>query len=84
MQKKWLFILLCSFLIIPPCLSAEETDPVLQTIEKAVQEYKDQDFTNAASNLEYATQLIRQKKGTALGKFLPSPLEGWTATDVIA
>ncbi len=84
MQKKLLFVLLCSLLTLPPCLSAEETDPVLQTIEKALQEYKNQDFTNAASNLEYATQLIRQKKGAALGEFLPSPFAGWTATDIKA
>ncbi len=73
-------ILLClSF--IPTAILAEEQDPVIQTIEKAIAEYKKQNYSNAATNLDYASQLIRQKKGEALSAFLPEALEGWTASE---
>ncbi len=60
---------------------AEEQDPVIQTIEQALIEYKKQNYSNAATNLDYASQLIRQKKGEALAAFLPEAMEGWTASE---
>ena len=81
MSQKKILLLLAFFLTIPSFLQAAEPDPVIQTIEKAIEEYKNQDFTNAASSLDYASQLIRQKKGQALTKLLPAPLNGWTAKD---
>lgn len=81
MLKNRLVFILCICILTPSFLQAEEPDPVVQTIEKAMEEYKKQDFTNAASSLDYASQLIRQKKGEALGKLLPAPLEGWTAEE---
>ncbi len=74
-------IFLCLYLLMPSFVLAEEQDPVIQTIEKALQEYKDQNFSNAATDLDYASQLIRQKKGEALTAFLPEALEGWTARE---
>ena len=76
-----LIFILCLCIMTPSFLLAEEPDPVIQTIEKAMEEYKKQDFTNAATSLDYASQLIRQKKGEALGKLLPDPLDGWTAEE---
>jgi hypothetical protein len=81
MPKKYFIILLCTFMLAPTFIHAKEADPVIQTIEKALEEYKKDDFSNAASSLDYASQLIRQKKGEALGKLLPSPLDGWTADE---
>lgn len=81
MLKKGIWLLLCFFILPPSLLLADEPDPVTQTIEKALEEYKRQDFTNAASNLDYASQLIRQKKGEALRKLLPEALSGWTADE---
>ncbi len=81
MTKNSVSILLCFFFLLPAALLAKETDPVIQTIEKALEEYKKQDFSNASTSLDYASQLIRQKKGEALGKLLPEPLEGWTAEE---
>jgi len=72
-------MLLCAFMLAPTFMQAKEVDPVIQTIEKALDEYKNNDFSNAASSLDYASQLIRQKKGEALRKLLPAPLDGWTA-----
>lgn len=84
MGKCSLGILLCIILLTPSFLGAEEVDPVIQTMEKAMEEYKNQDYSNAAASLDYASQLIRQKKGEALGKLLPEPLDGWTADKVDA
>ncbi|MEN8200787.1 MAG: hypothetical protein ABFR63_12025, partial [Thermodesulfobacteriota bacterium] len=79
MYTNSLRLLLCILLFTPSFLMAGEADSVVQTIEKALEEYKQQDFTNAANSLDYASRLIRQKKGEALGKLLPEPLAGWTA-----
>ncbi|RUM46840.1 MAG: hypothetical protein DSY80_01510 [Desulfocapsa sp.] len=74
-------VLLCLFTFTPSLPRAEEKDPVIQTIEQALAEYKKQNYSNAATSLDYASQLIRQKKGDALGAFLPEPMEGWTANE---
>ncbi len=74
-------ILLCLCTFAPTVILAEEQDPVIQTIEKAIEEYKKQNYSNASTNLDYASQLIRQKKGEALSAFLPEALDGWTATE---
>ncbi len=79
MPSKYQIIFFCIFMFIPTLVQGEEKDPVVQTIEKALDEYKSNDFSNAASSLDYASQLIRQKKGEALSKLLPEPLTGWTA-----
>ena len=82
MPQRYLITLLVIFILLPPfLLHAKEPDPVIQTIEKAMKEYKNKDFSNAASSLDYASQLIRQKKGEALAKLLPEPLSGWTADE---
>lgn len=81
LPKTTTAIILCLCLLTPSFIIAEEQDPVLQTIEKALQEYKDNNYSNAATNLDYASQLIRQKKGEALATFLPEALEGWIASE---
>ena len=54
-------------------------DEVVQSINEAVHHYKAGDYAAAADNLEYASQLIRQKSADSLTSFLPEPLPGWTA-----
>ncbi|GAB6060245.1 hypothetical protein [Desulfonatronum parangueonense] len=56
-------------------------DDVLDTIEQALTLYKQGDYTAAAGNLDYAAQLVRQKKGGRLESFLPDAQPGWTADD---
>lgn len=80
-QRHFITLLFICILLPPSLLHAKEPDPVIQTIEKAMEEYKNKDFSNAASSLDYASQLIRQKKGEALAELLPAPLSGWTADD---
>lgn len=73
--------LLCAFflafIILPPVVRAE--DEVLRTIDEAVSQYRKGDFAGAASNLDYAAQLIRQKKSEEMKSLLPEPLSGWVA-----
>jgi len=70
-------LLACSILI---ALGANVwADDVLNTINEAVNQYKNGDFSGAASNLDYASQLIRQKKSEQMKKLLPEPLPGWNA-----
>ncbi len=59
-------------------------DNVLSTVEEAVKQYQSGDFTGAASNLDYASQLVRQKKGELMKKLLPEPLPGWLAGETNA
>ncbi len=56
-----------------------EQDDVLATIEQAVKQYKAGDLAGAASNVDYAAQLIRQKKSEKMKSLLPEPLVGWHA-----
>ncbi len=81
MTRKTQILLFCLFICVPSLVQSAEKDPVIQTIEKALDEYKNKDFSNAASSLDYASQLIRQKKGDALSKMLPEALPGWKADD---
>lgn len=78
MRKAILGLAAClALILLSPSLHAE--DEVLAIIEQAVAQYKNNDFAGATSNLEYATQLIRQKKSEAMKSFLPEPLAGWDA-----
>ena len=56
-----------------------EKDDVLTTIAEAVKQYTNGDFAGAASNLDYASQLVRQKKSERMKDLLPEPLSGWQA-----
>ncbi len=58
-------------------VAAENKDDVLTTIDEAVKQYKAGDFAGAASNLDYASQLVRQKKSERMKDLLPEPLTGW-------
>ena len=56
-------------------------DEVTDTVEEALGHYEKQEYTEAASSLDYAAQLIRQKRGGDLQAFLPEPLEGWKGAE---
>lgn len=58
-----------------------ESDPVLDTVQEAMEYYEDGDYAGAAGTLDYAAQLIRQKRSEGLTDFLPEPIEGWTAEE---
>ena len=54
-------------------------DDVTDSINEAMQYYKNGEYTSAVESLNYASQLIQQKKGEGLESLLPKPLDGWTA-----
>lgn len=56
-------------------------DEVTDLIMKALKQYKSGDYIEATTNLDYASQMIRQKKQDKLQSFLPEPLDGWTGED---
>ena len=62
--------------------SDDKGDDVITSIDEGMEYYREGDFAEAVSSLNYAVQLIQQKKGQSLGKLLPEPLDGWTAEDV--
>jgi hypothetical protein len=56
-------------------------DEVTDSINEGLQQYKKGEYAAAAGNLDYASQLIRQKRGEQLKTFLPKPLAGWKAKE---
>ena len=63
------------FIVSSPVLADDVTD----SINEALKQYNNGEFADAAQSLDYASQLIRQKKGGQLEAFLPEPLPGWKA-----
>ena len=77
----FLLIILLSLL---SCPSHAAEDEVLSIIEQAVSQYRSGDLSGSASNLDYASQLIRQKKSEAMKELLPEPLADWNAEPATA
>jgi len=57
-------------------------DEITDSIEEAMMYYKENNYVEAANSLDYASQLIRQKRSSKLEILLPEPLTGWSADDV--
>jgi len=56
-------------------------DDIEDSINEALQYYQDGEYKDATESLNYATQLIQQKKGKQLETFLPEALKGWSAQE---
>lgn len=76
-RSVFLLIILAVIYLPIAVIAAEDKDDVLTTIDEAVKQYKAGDFAGAASNLDYASQLVRQKKSERMKDLLPEPLAGW-------
>ena len=68
-------------LVFTAWTTSPKADEITDSIDEALQNYKDGDYSDAVANLNYASQLIQQKKGEDLKALLPAPLKGWTAED---
>ncbi len=77
--KPIIFFLTALCTLMSSSLLYANEDQITKTITEATQQYQNHQFTAAIASLEYASQMIRQKKGEALIKLLPEPLEGWKA-----
>ncbi len=86
----FVFLLLCPVAAIPAHAGEQASSPavarddVLVTIREAVRQYRAGDYAGAVSNLDYASQLIRQKKSEKMKELLPPPLAGWQAGEATA
>lgn len=75
--------LLATLLFLAQPLHAAE-DTILSAIKEATKQYQSGDYSGASSNLDYASQLIRQKKSERMKALLPAPLSGWEAKEASA
>ncbi|NLX17975.1 MAG: hypothetical protein GXY53_01635 [Desulfobulbus sp.] len=81
------YSLLSFVLLLTVCLGAlpvRAEDNVLGTIKEATRQYERGDYTAAASNLDYAAQLVRQQKSERMKAMLPEPLPGWKGKEASA
>ncbi|MBN1828645.1 MAG: hypothetical protein JW884_05840 [Deltaproteobacteria bacterium] len=74
-------LLICVVAALAGPAMAAQTDEIAATISEALDHYNKGEFSAAVSSLDYASELVRQKAGTELQKFLPEPLSGWTADE---
>lgn len=68
-----------AFLVLMLFSFSGYADDIEDSIKEGLQYYKSGEYKDAVESLNYATQLIQQKKGKGLESFLPEPLKGWTA-----
>ncbi|XOF32401.1 MAG: hypothetical protein ACL93V_10160 [Candidatus Electrothrix sp. YB6] len=83
MRNKFFPVILSGLILFAaaciPAYAAEKKDDILTTIDEAVRQYKASEYAGAVSNLDYAGQLIRQKKSEQMKNLLPEPLADWQA-----
>jgi hypothetical protein len=75
MRKIQLLLIVFLFICLP---IAAVADDVTDSINEALEQYKKGEYAGAMGSLNYASQLIGQKKGEALEALLPKELPGWT------
>jgi hypothetical protein len=77
---RWLIVLFVGISVFT--YGTVWADEITDSIDEALEYYKEGDFVEAANSLDYASQLMRQKRSGNLESFLPEPLAGWSAEDV--
>jgi hypothetical protein len=75
--RSLLLVLFCCLIFSGIALADDVTD----AINEALQSYQGGKYSDAMTSLNYASQLIGQKKGGDLQSLLPQPLAGWEAED---
>ncbi len=70
-----------AFLFMSMVSSPVLADDVTDSINEGLKQYSNGEFADAVQSLDYASQLIRQKKGGQLETLLPAPIPGWKAED---
>lgn len=68
---------LFSILTLILAVTVVQADDVMDWVNDGIEAYKNKDYSEAVSNLEYAAQLIRQMKGEEMTVALPDALNGW-------
>lgn len=80
-NKKKLVLIFLGAAALALGSSPLRADDVTDSVDEAMKAYKDGDYAMAASSLDAAAQLIRQKRAEAFAKYLPAAPSGWTAED---
>jgi len=80
MIKNLAFASIFSLCLAANAMSAE--DDVVNSINEGLEFYNSGELAEATSSLNYAVQLIQQKKGESLSMLLPEALDGWAAGEV--
>lgn len=75
-SSSWARVALLTVMVASPVAYADDVE---DAIKEALTAYKKQEYSAAAESLDYATTLIRQRKGSALENVFPTPLDGWKA-----
>jgi hypothetical protein len=75
----FIVLFLGTLCITPDIVFADE---ITDSIGEAMEYYKENNYVEAANSLDYASQLIRQKRSGNLEALLPEPLAGWSGEDV--
>ena len=75
-RQSAVIVLMMTFLV-----GSAVADDVTDIIKSALEAYENGEYSNAAEDLSYAMELIKQKKGENLKDYFPKPLSGWKAED---
>ncbi len=80
-QIRFLLPLVGVAFAIAAVTSPVSADDITDEIEAALLFYQDGDISQAKEALDFASQLLAQKKAESLGSYLPEPLDGWSIVD---
>jgi len=72
-------VVLAAAMALPAALRADDASEALESARKA---YEESNYTEAISQIDFASTLIRQKKSEAVAKFMPAAPSGWNAEEV--
>jgi len=75
------FHLLSAIALVAAACPVRAADEVLENLDTAKSAYQAGKLGETITALDYAGQLVRQKKGEEAVKLLPPPPSGWTAED---
>ena len=82
MLRKFILFILVIAMVFP--VMGVRADDVTDSIREAEKQYNSKNYNEAVKELEFATQLIRQKKSEKIKKLMPEALPGWTAGEAKA
>ncbi len=77
--SKSFFGLFSIFLIFGSSIAS--ADEVEQAIQEGLEKYKAAEYSGAGQSLQYAINLLNEKKGNQLLGLLPGDVDGWTASE---
>ena len=82
MSKIKNIFLIVSYVVLGITISSHVcADDVIDSVNEGLQYYKNGKYTESASSLNYAVQLIQQKRVGSLKLLFPNPLKGWKAEE---